>query len=273
MSLHLLHASCIQYCLHMTAADWGPFSLSGRRAVITGAARGMGLAMARRFVEAGAAVALVDRDGEALEKAAIELPDAHSIVADISVPDAGAAVLAEAVAALGPVDVLINDAAIMGGMLIEDLTSDFLDAMYTVNLRAPILLAQAFAAQFGGAAGTGRIVNVSSVSAFRAARRHVAYGSLKAALASATMQLAEELGPRGITVNAIAPGCVKTGHEIAPDDRAWVEAERAKHVERSPLGRLGEPDEVACVATFLASGASSYITGQTIWVDGGRFLG
>jgi NAD(P)-dependent dehydrogenase (short-subunit alcohol dehydrogenase family) len=256
----------------MTAAAWGPFSLSGRRAVITGAARGMGLAIARRFVEAGAAAVLVDRDGEALAKVVDELPGTHPILADISGPEAGAAVITAAVDALGPVDVLVNDAAIMGGQRIEDLTVDFVDTMYTINFRAPVLLAQAFDRQFQGEAGTGRIINIVSVAAFRAAPAYVAYGSLKAALASATMNLAFELGPRGITVNAIAPGPVDTGHEIAPDQQARVTAERAKHAERSPLGRIGRPDEIACVATFLASPASSYLTGQTIYVDGGRFL-
>jgi NAD(P)-dependent dehydrogenase (short-subunit alcohol dehydrogenase family) len=173
---------------------------------------------------------------------------------------------------VGSIDVLVNDAAIMGGQPIEDLSIEFIDTMYRINFRAPVLLAQAFARQFDGALGTGRIINLASIGGLRAQHAHVAYGSLKAALASATMHLAQELGPRGITVNAIAPGSIKTGHEIPPDRRERVDALRARYVERAALGRLGEPDEVACVATFLASGASSYVTGQTIVVDGGWIL-
>jgi NAD(P)-dependent dehydrogenase (short-subunit alcohol dehydrogenase family) len=126
-----------------------------------------------------------------------------------------------------------------------------------------VLLAQAFAHRFDEGAGPGRIINIASIGGLRAQLAHVAYGSLKTALASATMHLAHELGPRGITVNAIAPGSVKTGHEIPPDRRAHVDALRAKYVERASLGRLGEPDEVACVATLLASDASSYITSRS----------
>ena len=255
------------------ASDWGPFSLRGRRALITGGAGGIGRAITQRYVEAGAAVVVVDRDPEGATKLAHLVPEQHYLCLDLATPDAATHAFDAAEQAVGNIDILVNDAALIASCSLAETTAEFLDRIYAINFRAPLLLSAEFARRLD-ADRDGMIVNIASSGGVRAVRvGSSAYGSLKAALISATAYLAKELGPR-IRVNAIAPGSIRSGHDAhrSPEQTQATQLARAAIAERSALGRLGETDEIATLAVFLASNASSYVTGQSILVDGGWLL-
>ena len=250
----------------MSDAGLDAFSLAGRRAVVTGAARGLGAAIAARFVDCGAEVIVVDR---------IDVTPAEGVadvlVMDLGDPGAPASVFAETRRRFGDVDILVNNAGVITSAPLASVDPQTIDDTARVNYVAPLLLCREFAAQVGRRKGS--IINIASSGGIRVTSPgQLVYGSLKAALSSATQYLAQELGP-DIRVNAIAPGSIATGHPIeSAEQQAKVDAIRAQIVARCPLGRLGQPDEIATVATFLASSAASYITGQTLLVDGGWLL-
>jgi 3-oxoacyl-[acyl-carrier protein] reductase len=247
------------------AAGPDAFSLLGTHALVTGAGRGIGRAIAERFIASGARVTVVDRVFP-------EPPpeSAARLVADLTDMNRHRELFDRAESNWGRVNVLVNNAAIIAGAPLDQLSADFIEEVATVNFTAPVLLCQEFARR---RPAPGRIVNLASSGGLRVTHNGGAvYGSLKAALSMATAYLAKELGPE-ILVNAIAPGSIASGHDQA--DAATTSrsnAIRARMVERSAVGRLGHPDEVAALATFLASPACSYITGQTIMIDGGCFL-
>jgi len=254
-----------------TLADWGPFSLRGRTALITGGAGGIGRAITRRYIEAGAEVVVADRDPDGPAKLADLLPPDRYLRFDLAAPGVPVALFDAAEAVVGTVNVLVNDAAMIASRSLADTTTEFLDEIHAINFRAPVLLTREFARRLehGGA-----VVNIASSGGVRAVRvGSSAYGSSKAALISATAYLAKELGPR-IRVNAIAPGSIMSGHDAgrAPEQMHATQAARAAIAERAALGRLGDTDEIATTAVFLASRASSYITGQSLLVDGGWLL-
>jgi NAD(P)-dependent dehydrogenase (short-subunit alcohol dehydrogenase family) len=256
-------------------SDLDRFTLVGRRALVTGAAGGIGRAIVTALQRAGAGVVATDL-APAPTEALAALVDATSYVgADLRDVAALDSLIARAAEAIGPIDLLVNNAAIIAGARLEETTADLLDSVYAVNFRAPLLLAKAFAGQKDLRAPAS-VVNLSSSGGLRAVRIGAsAYGSMKAALTHATAYLARELGPAGITVNAVAPGSVASGHSggrSAPAEAA-AQALRQQIKERTALGRLGVPDEIADVVVFLASPAARYITGQTILVDGGWLLG
>jgi len=241
------------------------FSLGGVHALVTGGGRGIGRAIVERFVASGARVSVVDRTY------ALSPPqEAVHISADVTDTVAYPSLFEQAEAAFGPVSVLVNNAALIDGRVLDDLSAEFIDTMAAVNFVAPMLLCQEFARR---RPECGRIVNIASSGGLRVSYTGGSvYGALKAALSTATAYLAKELGPE-VLVNAIAPGSITTGHgRPSPTDEARTNAIRARMVERTTVGRLGHPDEVAALATFLASPACSYITGQTILIDGGCYL-
>jgi NAD(P)-dependent dehydrogenase (short-subunit alcohol dehydrogenase family) len=245
--------------------------LDGKVALVTGASRGIGLAIAARFAEAGASVMLSSRKEEALVDARRSIrPSGDARVevfaANAGDPDAAAACVAATVERLGGLDLLVNNAATnpyMGRMIDIDLPR--LDKTYDVNLRGAFVWVQEAYRQAMEAHG-GNVINISSIGGLTVETAIGHYNVTKAALIHLTRSLAKELAP-GIRVNAICPGLVKT--DMA---RALWESNEGAIAEHVPLRRLGEPDDIADAALFLASDMSSWVTGTTLVVDGGMLL-
>jgi len=243
-----------------------PTSLDGRRALVTGASRGIGAAVARALDAAGARVALAARDRQALDGVAAGLVhDPLVLPVDLSDPDAPARLAAEALAGLDGVDVLVNNAALAARLATEETGAELVDRLYAVNVRAPILLVGALVPSMR-AGGGGSIVNVTSVSGLVGTPRRAAYAATKGALDAVTRSLAMELGPDAIRVNAVAPGVVDThmwaANKQIPGVIEGVEAQ-------TPLRRWSTPEDVADVIVFLASDAARFVTGETVSADGG----
>lgn len=238
-----------------------------RTAVVTGASRGIGEAIARRLDVDGFRVALVARDMEALAAVAADLTNEPVVVsADLGTPDGPAQAMAEALAAFGGrLDCLVNNA---GAALRKDsdtVTADEIDHLFAVNVRSALLLC-AEALPVMAAQGSGSIVSISSISGLRGAPRRSVYAATKAALDGMTRSIAMEFGPRGVRANAVAPGVVETA--------MWRQHLADPAVEAAVLGviptrRLSTAEEVADVVAFLASDQSRAITGETISADGG----
>ena len=240
--------------------------LAGTSALVTGASRGIGAAIAKALDTAGARVALSARDAEALQAVSSTLTnDPVVLPADLGDRDAPAALALAALDALGRVDVLVNNAALAARVPTTELTAALIDELFAVNVRAPLLLIAALTEAMR-AAGGGSIINLSSVSGVVGTPRRSAYGATKGAIDAATRSLAIELGPDNIRVNAIAPGVVDTA--------LWARNKAIpgviEQVERqTPLGRWSVPDDIAGVVVFLASDAARFLTGETLCVDGG----
>ncbi|MEO1345474.1 MAG: SDR family oxidoreductase [Pseudomonadota bacterium] len=230
-----------------------------KTALVTGAARGIGLATTKQFLAQGWRVIMVDRDTDALEEAAAPLEKALSVVADISLPDQ-----VDALAAAHPrIDALINNAGVADfGPISETDFARWRTVMET-NLDGVFLMSQAFTPAL--AATQGAIVNIASISGLRASTLRVAYGTSKAGVIALTEQQAVELGEHGIRANAVCPGPVRTKLAMAVHTPEII----AAYHDAIPLNRYGTEDEIASVITFLCSPAASYVTGQTIAVDGG----
>ncbi len=243
------------------------FALDGRTAIVTGAGRGIGAAVAGALDAAGARVALVSRTASELEKVAGGLTnDPVVIAADLGTPDGPGFAAARALDAFGGrLDVLVNNAGAVLRKDTEDLTVEELDTLWAVNVRSVLLLCRAVLGAMV-ASGGGSIVNVSSISAVRGTPRRAAYAATKAALDGMTRSLAMEYGPRRVRVNSVAPGAIETDMWRAPLAQPGVREQLEGHVA---LRRLGLADDIAPVIVFLASDASQYMTGETLSVDGG----
>lgn len=241
------------------------FDLAGRVALVTGARSGIGQAMAIALAEAGADIAGLG---------STEMPETadsvralgrrfHPMAVDLSASFDAQAVMDEVAANLGPVDILVNNAGIIRRNDIDDYSTEDWDAVMTVNLRAAFELSRAAAGRMGQG---GRIINTASLLSFQGGIRVVAYTASKHGLVGLTRALANELAPRGITVNAIAPGY------IATDNTAPLRADPQRSAEllsRIPAGRFGQPDDLAAATVFLAGPGAAYVTGAVISVDGG----
>jgi NAD(P)-dependent dehydrogenase (short-subunit alcohol dehydrogenase family) len=241
-------------------------SLEGRTAIVTGASRGIGAAIARALDRAGARVALVARNAEALDAVAGRLAnDPVMLVADLADPAAPGRVVDEARSRLGAIDVLVNNAALAARAPTEELDAALVDRLYAVNVRAPLLLIAALVPSMV-ARGSGVILSISSGSAVVGTPRRAAYAATKGAIDAATRSLAIELGPAGIRVNSVAPGVVDTEmwarNKAIPGVIEEIEA-------LTPLHRWATPDDIADVVVFLASDAARFVTGETVCVDGG----
>jgi NAD(P)-dependent dehydrogenase (short-subunit alcohol dehydrogenase family) len=247
----------------------GP-ELAGRRALVTGASRGIGAAVAGALAAAGADVVLHGRAAELLTPHAAALTGTHGVRTEVLTADLSSAAavtdLADAAwAALGGLDILVNNAGITFPAPAAAMTVDEWDTTMAVNLRAPALLG----ARLGGrmaSAGGGSIVNVSSLAGLRALTEHYAYCASKAALQMATKVLALELGPHGVRANAVCPTVVLTemGQQV------WGEAEKAAPMlARIPAGRFGMPADVAAAVVWLCSDASGMVNGAELALDGG----
>jgi NAD(P)-dependent dehydrogenase (short-subunit alcohol dehydrogenase family) len=236
-------------------------------ALVTGAARGIGLATAKRFLTDGWCVALLDIDEETLGRTHAELPRSDAITAiccDVADAAGVARALATVTKQFGRLDALVNNAGIAIFKPILDVTFEDWSRVLAVNLTGPFLCAQA-AAPLMRDSGGGAIVNITSISGLRASTLRAAYGTSKAGLAHLTQQQAIEFASFGIRVNAVAPGPVDTAMAKA----VHTPEIRAAYHDAIPLNRYGLEEELAEAIFFLCSDRASYITGQTIAVDGG----
>ncbi len=238
--------------------------LAGKRAIITGAAQGIGKAIAERFAAEGASLLLADIDGARVAALAAELGQ-QAFNADVSNKAEVEALIAHADALWGGLDVLVNNAGITHAASLDDLTEDDFDRVFATNLKSALWGTQAAARLMRPGSA---VINMSSVNAVLAIPNQIPYVVSKGAMKQLTNVTALALAAKGIRVNAIGPGSIETGMIagiLAEDDAA-----RSRILSRTPLGRCGTPAEIAGVALFLASDDSSYLTGQTIYPDGGR---
>jgi 2-deoxy-D-gluconate 3-dehydrogenase len=243
------------------------FRLDGKTALVTGASRGLGQAMALALAEAGADVAAADIGESAETCDLIERAGRKcvAISADVTAPGAPQMLVDKTLAARGRLDILVNNAGIIRRAPILEFTEKDWDDVMNVNIRALFLLSQA-AARLMVAQGRGKIINIASMLSFQGGIRVPSYTASKSAVMGLTRLLACELGPLGINSNAIAPGYMATDNTKA----LRADPERNKAIlERIPMGRWGKPEDLRGLVVFLASEASDYINGYTVAVDGG----
>jgi gluconate 5-dehydrogenase len=244
------------------------FSLAGKRALVTGSSRGIGFAIAASLAGAGADVVLNARDSVALGEAAANLAAGGARVRGVAFDVTSSGSVNEAVehieSEIGPIDILVNNAGMQHRSPLEDFPEDMFERVISTNLTSVFLVGQAVAKKMIPR-GRGRIINICSL-AVNAARASIApYGASKAAVANLTRGMATEWARHGINANAIAPGYFKTELNAAlvanPEFNAWVE-------KRTPMGRWGDVAELGGAAIFLASDASSFVSGHILYVDG-----
>lgn len=244
------------------------FDFSSKTAVVTGASRGIGEAIVRQLDAGGARVALVSRSKDKLDAIAADLANEPLVIAcDLSEPDSVEHIASTALDAFGGLDVLVNNAAVERNQPASKVTGDAIDETLFVNLRQAFMLCSRFAKPLF--ASTGSIVNISSTAATGAGGTQGAYAASKGGLNTLTKNLANEWANKGVRVNGVAPGLVDTEMWGPTFERLGEEFVRDSFVKRVPLLRWGTADEIANTACFLASDMASYITGQTIKVDGG----
>lgn len=248
--------------------------LDNKVAIVTGGARGIGYAIARRFLEEGARVVIADiddsRGAQAVEELSVLGPVRYS-ECDVGERLDVRNTVAAAIDAYGDIDILVNNAAILIKADFLEIEEAVFDQVLRVNLKGAFLFGQAVARhmveQVEAGATPGTIVNISSVNAVFAIADQVPYTVSKGGVAQLTKVMALALAPHGIRVNAVGPGSIATdmlGTALAdPEGRQRI-------LSRTPLGRIGEPKEIAAIVAFLASDEASYITGQTVYADGGR---
>jgi glucose 1-dehydrogenase len=250
--------------------------LSGKVALITGAAQGIGLACAQRLAKEGAKLILCDVNDKAGQSAARKIEgkggQAVFVHCDVSRVEDVESAVAAAVKAYRRIDVLVNNAGVVDDAPFLELPLTELDRVLGINLRGAFIMAQTVARQMvkqGRArnGGAGTIVNMSSINAQFALPDHVAYSMSKGGMNQLTKAMAIALAPHGIRVNAVGPGTIDTPLlQNVVKDKAF----RAKVLSRTPIGRFGKPEEIAAVVAWLASEEASYVTGTTVYADGGR---
>lgn len=263
------------FVTHATRAGFAPDVLVGRVAVVTGAAAGIGLAIAEMLLDLGATVVAVDRDSDALGRNRTLDAGGRAVrrVFDLADLEAIEGLVAEVTDDQGPVSILVNAAGITGKPLLQTSLADW-DSVLAVDLTAPFLLIQAVGRRMIDAGGGGNIVNIGSSSAHRAVQSGTAYGAAKAGLASLTRTAAWELGPHGINVNLVAPGLTRTPltEGVFGSADALNAAVQGSGPLMNLLGRVSEPEDVAAVVGFLCLPGSRQITGQVIHTSAGAIV-
>ncbi len=245
--------------------------LDGKLAIVTGGASGIGKAICERFAAEGARLVIADVNAEKGGALAKALGASAAFVKTDMSSASDIAALADAASAIGLIDILVNNAGIVHAADFLDLKAEDFDRVLAVNLRGSFLLGQAVArlmverVKAGGPAGA--IINMSSVNAVFAIANQVPYSVSKGGVNQLTKVMALSLAPHGIRVNAIGPGSIMTEMLASVNNDP---AARNRILSRTPMGRIGDPSEIAAIASFLASDDASYITGQTIYADGGR---
>ena len=234
-----------------------------KTAIVTGAARGIGLATTKQFLAEGRRVAMIDRDAEALMAEAGALENVLPVVCDVSQPEQVDAMIAEVAGAFGRIDALVNNAGVADFGPIEETSFERWRTVMATNLDGVFLCSQAAIPELRKTSGA--IVNIASISGLRASTLRVAYGTSKAGVIQLTQQQAAELGEYGIRANCVAPGPVRTKLAMAVHSQEIIDA----YHDAIPLNRYGSEDEIASVIVFLCSDKASYVTGQTIASDGG----
>jgi 3-oxoacyl-[acyl-carrier protein] reductase len=247
-------------------------NIKGKRAVVTGGSRGIGRAIALALADAGAEVCITyhgDDDAanetiRLLEEAGAQAPTA--LKGDVADPEFAKVVAAHMKDVYGGADILVNNAGITDDGLLMRMSPDSFDRVVRTNLNGAFYMLREIS-PFMLKQHAGRVINISSVAGVKGNAGQVNYASSKAGLIGLTLSAAKELGSRGITVNAIAPGFIDTDMT-----KALTEKQKGDSIERIVLGRAGKPEEVAALVTFLASEAAGYITGQVIGIDGGLLV-
>jgi 3-oxoacyl-[acyl-carrier protein] reductase len=245
--------------------------LTGKVAVVTGASKGIGASIAKHLADEGAAVVVNYSSGkEGAERVVAEIKGkggkAVAVQADVSKQADIRRLFAEAKKAFGKLDVLVNNAGIYQFAPLEEVTAELFHKLFGVNVLGLLLTTQEAVKQFGP--GGGSVINISSVAATSAPPTTSVYSATKAAVDAVTRSLAQELGPRKIRVNSINPGMVETeGFHTA----GIAESDFRKQIEaQTPLGRIGQPQDIGPAAVFLASDESGWITGETLYISGGH---
>jgi glucose 1-dehydrogenase len=246
----------------------------GKVVVITGAGRGIGLSTAHKFVAEGASVVVGEIDEElgrrAVEQLEADGGEAAFVACNVSRPDQAAKLIGDTVATFGRLDICVNNAGTnLGGDVLTVTEADF-DSVIGVNVKGPFFVAQAAAKEMVRAGTKGSIVNISSVVSVVAVADQPVYSISKSAINGFTRMLAMTLAEDGIRVNAVGPGTIMTDMSDGVMNLSGDPDSYNRMLSRTPLGRLGQPDEVAEVVLFLASDAASYMTGQVVYPDGGR---
>jgi NAD(P)-dependent dehydrogenase (short-subunit alcohol dehydrogenase family) len=245
-------------------------NLHGKRAVVTGGSNGLGKACALAFLERGASVLVADFDAEAGQRLVADVADSERFAfqsCDVADLIQLAHAIDTCVEKWGGIDILVNNAGIAPKANIENIEVELFDRVHAINLRAAVFGTQ-IAARHMAAGGGGAIINMSSVNAELNIPDLLAYNVAKGGLNQLTRNSAIALAKKNIRVNGIGPGTILTK---LTRDAVWTDEEARRSIlSRTPMGRAGEPEEIASIAVFLASEASSYVTGQTIYADGGR---
>jgi 2-deoxy-D-gluconate 3-dehydrogenase len=261
-------------------ADWGPFSLEGRNAVVTGGAMGIGRGIAARFLEAGANVLIADIDEAAAQQTASELAGGTTskvtaVQLDVTADGAGEALVERVVEEFGSIEILVNNAGIYPIEPMLEMPVETFDRIQSINVRALAYCSQAAGRRMVEQGEGGSIINLASIDGFHPTSVGLtAYDTSKGGVVMFTKGLALELAPHGVRVNAIAPGPINTEGTSGRSGASDEERERTREAirRRIPLGRQGEPDDIAKAAVFLASPAADFVTGETVIVDGGFLL-
>lgn len=247
--------------------------LSGKVAVITGAARGIGKACAKRFLEDGVKVVICDVDTDELERTVNELgrpKDLHAVHCHVARRAEVDRAVATAVREFGRLDIMVNNAGVARNQDLLDISEQDFDDVIGINLKGAFFGVQAAAKQMIAQGGGGVIINMSSVNALLAIPTLATYAISKGGMKQLTSVAAVALAPHNIRVVAVGPGTILT--DMVASSIYTSEEARKTVLSRTPIGRGGEPSEVASVVAFLASDDASYITGQTIYPDGGRLI-
>jgi NAD(P)-dependent dehydrogenase (short-subunit alcohol dehydrogenase family) len=245
-------------------------SLAGKVALVTGGGRGIGKAIAKSLAEAGASVVIASRKLENLEAAAAELSGLPGKVVPIACHvgrlEQLQSLFLETQARLGPVDILVNNSATnIGQGPALDVTDEMLDKMVEINVKAALRLVRLVVPGMIQRK-SGAVINIASIAGLQPQPHSLLYSFTKAGLIMLTRSWAREFGPHGVRVNAIAPGLIQTDFS----EYYWKDDERRRQIEsRQPITRIGQPEEIAHLALYLASGEASYVTGQVFVVDGG----